>query len=378
VLDRAAILIGMALLAGACSGGGGGTTTSAPSTPPAAPTAAPGVAFFYQDVNAGFNTVRVGFSSDMHTVTPYNAQVLQWQVINGSTRVYSDPVYSRLANGRWAIAASASPTDSRGSGNLLYHEAACPRVDDSAVRVITRSTAAGCVAQGTLVGAKPSEIFEVNGSNYMFMMIDGRIHLVRMSDATRAATDLTSICVRSSPAASFASLQWGEATVVIGDATAPGLRLSDTGIARRTNGTWTLWVKGIPASTSCTQASLCELCARGIYRTTSADLLNWSTPERLVDQASVPDASVAPDGTVWYYWQSFAAACAAQDLNLAGRAPIRGAPETASGALGATVSVVFTGEAFETNTALHYPTNGNPVFLGDTAAKTSFDACFNR
>jgi hypothetical protein len=285
---------------------------------------------------------------------------------------------SRLANGRWAMTASAAPGDSRGSANLLYHEAACPRVDDGAVRVIVRSSAAGCVSQGPLVGAKPSEIFEVGGSNYMFMMIDGRIHLVRLTDASHAATELTSVCVRQTRATSLDGLNWGEATLVIDDATAPGLRLSDTGLARRADGTWTLFVKGIPATATCTQASLCELCARGIYRSTSTDLLNWTVPVRVTDTASVPDSSVAPDGTPWAYWQNFAEACSAQDINLAGRASILAAPDAPAAGLGERTNVVFTGEAFETDTRLHYPTNGNPVRLPEAAAKIAFDTCFNR
>lgn len=39
------------------------------------------------------------------------------------------------------------------------------------------------------------------------------------------------------------------------------------------------------------------------------------------------------------------------------------------------MTVTFAGEAFETNTQLHYPTNANPVRLPDTAAKSSLEAC---
>ena len=39
------------------------------------------------------------------------------------------------------------------------------------------------------------------------------------------------------------------------------------------------------------------------------------------------------------------------------------------------VDVVFYGEAFETNTSLHYPTNANPIALPDAAAKSALDAC---
>jgi hypothetical protein len=79
---------------------------------------------------------------------------------------------------------------------------------------------------------------------------------------------------------------------------------------------------------------------------------------------------------VWLYWQNFAATCAAQDINVAARAPISGAAESSTGALGTPINVSFLRESFETNTALHYPTNGTPVHLPDTAAKAALDACF--
>jgi hypothetical protein len=92
----------------------------------------------------------------------------------------------------------------------------------------------------------------------------------------------------------------------------------------------------------------------------------------------VPDAGVDPDGNVRLYWQNFAQACDGQDLQLAARAPITGAVEQANGTLGTPANVAFQGEAFESNTQLHYPTNGNPVLLPSAAAKTAFDACFGR
>ena len=362
-----------------CGGGGGGSpmTTAAP---PSTQASSPGNAYFYQDVNNAANTVRAGFTSDMRVVTPYNAQVVQWQVLGGQARIYGDPVMSRLSNGRWAMMAGTSNVDPRGANAMMYYEASCPRVDDAAVKIVGRSSASGCNTQGTggWVGAKFSGIFDVSGSNYVFVMIDGRIHLMRLTDATHTASDIASVCVRSTRAPTFSALQWAEATLVIDDTLAAGLRLSDTAVARRRDGTWVLFVKGIASSTTCAQASLCELCARGIYRTTSTDLVNWSALQRVVDQASVPDASVAPDGTVWLYWQSFAEACAAQDVLVASRAPIRAAADSATFTLGVPVAVSFTGEAFETNTQLHYPTNGNPVYLPDAAAKSALDACFGR
>ena len=90
---------------------------------------------------------------------------------------------------------------------------------------------------------------------------------------------------------------------------------------------------------------------------------------------SVPEAAASGDGTVWLYWQNFAPTCAAQDLNLAVRAPITGAAETSTGALGTPANISIPAEAFETNTQLHYPTNGNPIHLPDAAAKSALDAC---
>ena len=363
----------------ACSGGSDSMGTAPPPPPPPAVATPPGNAFFYQDVNQAMNTVRAGFTADGRTITSYGATgVLQWRVLGGATQVYGDPVFSRLANGRWAMAAGTGFDDTRGRGALMYHEAACPQVTDAAVKVLNRSTAAACEPTGLVAMAKPSQVISVEGSNDIFLKADAKVMLTRLTDTTHAATELTSICVRRTRAASAAALGWGEATVVIDGTLAPGLLLSDTAIARRTDGTWVLFVKGILASVGCSGGGLCELCARSIYRTTSRDLVTWTALEKMVEPASVPDAGVAPDGAVWLYWQDFGPTCAAQDLQLAARAPIRGAAEGAGGALGTSIAVSVPAEPFETDTRLHYPTNGNPVLLPDTAAKTAFDACFGR
>src|SRR6185369_2854451 len=129
--------------------------------------------------------------------------------------------------------------------------------------------------------------------------------------------------------------------------------VSDVAIARRRDATWVLFVKGIALPAGCQAGQLCELCARSIYRTTSADLITWSPLEKMVEQASVPDAGVDADGDVRLYWQNFAPACAAQNLQLSARAPITGAAEQANGALSTTVNVTFPAEAFEANAQLH-------------------------
>ena len=79
--------------------------------------------------------------------------------------------------------------------------------------------------------------------------------------------------------------------MVIDNTVAPGLLLSDTAIARRRDGTWVLFVKGIASSVGCSGGGLCELCARAIYRTTSRDLMTWSALEKMAEPASVPDAA---------------------------------------------------------------------------------------
>lgn len=180
------------------------------------------------------------------------------------------------------------------------------------------------------------------------------------------------------PPAHLKELAWGEATLVLGEAAANGHLLSDTGIARRKDGTWTLYVKGVPTSLGCAGGSLCELCGRSIFRTTSTDLITWSALVKMVDKSSIPEATNYLDGSAWLYWQDFTPTCAAQDLMAAARAPISGAFEQEGGTLSSTVTVSFPKEAFETGTTLHYPTNANPIALPTKEAKAAFDACFGK
>ena len=336
------------------------------------------MAFFYQDVAPGGNSVKVGSTTDGRIIDTTGVSLLGWQPVGRLTTSYGDPVFSRLANGRWTMTAGTGAEDPRGNAQLMYHEAACPRVDESAIRVIPSSSSAACLcARGMMIG-KTTEMFSFDGAQYVFSTSELGIRLIKLADASRTAADLFAICHRRTPARTLAELAFGEATVVIDPGAAPTLRLSDTALARRTNGTWVLFVKGYPASAACAAGSLCELCARSIYRATSPDLLNWSSLEKLVDQASVPEASTFPDGSVALYWQSFQETCAAQDLNLAARAPIRMAFETSTGAPGAPTAITFPKEAFETNRNLHYPTNANPILLPDPNALAALNACLAR
>jgi hypothetical protein len=362
----------------ACGGGGGGSTGDPP--PPPTTSAPPGFAFFYQDVGpGGINSVRVGFTPDGRTVQAYGANLMSWQALRGQSMIYGDAVFSRLANGRWVMTAGTGVDDPRGAAGIMYHESQCPMVVDAAVKVLNPSRAAACDASvPTATAAKVSQVFETGGSRLVFTAANGRIYIAKLSDAAHAASELASICFRRAPVTNIADLPWGEATAVIDSRLTGNLFVSDVAIARRRDGTWVLFAKGIALPAGCQSGQLCELCARAIYRTTSTDLISWSALEKVVERASVPDAGVDPDGNVRLYWQNFAPACAAQDLQLAARAPITGAVEQAGGAFSAPANVAFQGEAFETNTQLHYPTNGNPVLLPDAAAKTALDACFGR
>jgi hypothetical protein len=327
----------------------------------------------------GINSVRAGYTTDGRVVQAYGANLMSWQALRAQAMIYGDAVMSRLANGRWVMTAGTGVDDPRGAAGLMYHEAQCPQVVDAAVKVLNPSREATCDATvPTATAAKVSQVFEVDGGRYLFTAAKGRVYIVKLSDATHAATDLQSICFLGTPVARIADLAWGQAAAVIDSSLAGSLFLSDAAVARRRDGTWALFLKGIALPPGCQSGQLCELCARSIYRTTSQTLLTWSALEKVVDQASVPDAGVDPEGNVRLYWQNFAPACAAQNLQLAARAPITTAAEQSNFSLSTPVNTTYPAEAFETNTQLHYPTNGNPVLLPDAAAKTAFDACFGR
>lgn len=335
--------------------------------------AAQSSAFFYQTVAPSASITKAGVTSDGANVSTYGVNLVNAKL---GTTSYGDPTFSRLGNGRWAMTAWTSPEDTRGFG-LLYHEASCPQVVDANVRSLVASTATGCNSKASPAQAKTSQVFAVDGSNYVFTMVGGEIYLNRLTDATHTAADLKNICIRQTAAKTFAELLWGESTLVLSKTFSGGLLMSDSGIARRKDGTWVLFVKGIASSTNtgCTSGGLCELCARAIYRTTSTDLITWTALEKVVSQASVPDAVTYPDGSVWLYYQNFANTCSTQNTKLAERAPISALYEDSSNAMTGSATAKFSNETFETNTTEHYPTNGNPIALPDTAARTALDSC---
>ncbi len=330
-------------------------------------------AFIYQDVTQNTNNNRIGLTSDGKLIDAYQYDILK--ATKGGKVSYGDPTFTRLSNGRWAMTAWTGFEDTHGSNQLMYHEAACPNVVDADVKTLGAKTAVGCKASKAVTGGKTSQIFEVNGSNYVFSNINGELYMTRLTDSTHKATDLDALCIKETAPTKLADLAWGETMLAVSKTLANGILLSDSGIARRKDGTWVLFLKGYPTTAGCTGPGLCELCARGIYRSTSTDLITWTTPVKLFDKASVPDATTYPDGSVWVYWQDFTATCAAQDEKLAQRAPISGAYELADLTLSTRVAVSIPKEAFETDTKLHYPTNGNPIPLPDNAAKAALEAC---
>jgi len=265
--------------------------------------------------------------------------------------------------------------DPRGSGAMMYWEGECPMVDDEEVIAINPSNAPGCKDVRFLQIGKTSQVFTVDNDRYVFHASMGGLYLAHLASETQEATELSQMCVLSDTAEGLEDLGWGESMPVI---VSEDLLVSDSAIARRTDGTWVLFMKGIPKDSGCEeQGGLCELCARGIYRTTSDDLVNWSELERVVSQASVPEATQTVDGTVWLYYQDFSDTCEAQKIQLANIAPISGVYEMGSShKMSTSVQVEFSDEAFETNKNIHYATNGNPVMLPDTQAQEDFEACF--
>ncbi|MFO0756814.1 MAG: hypothetical protein U0359_09995 [Byssovorax sp.] len=332
-------------------------------------------AFFYQFVGMGQNAVRAGTSGDGVVVHGQGTAVVSWAQGPGTTSAYGDPVISRLPDGRFTMTSWTGPNDARGAFRLLYHESACPQVSDAAVHVIAPASGPGCMPAPNLMMAKSSQVFAAEGGLYLFLMNGGRVYLAHLEDATHPASALASICLRQQKAPSLAALAAGEATEVLGPAEAPNLLLSDTAIARRADGTWVLFVKGIVPQMGCGGGNLCELCSRKIYRTTSVDLLAFSPLEAVVSQASIPEASAGVDGKVRLYFQDFSDTCAESNLMKAPRAPISMVREDDDHTLGAPVRVSFPDEGFEADPMVHYATNGNPVALPDAAALAAFEAC---
>ncbi len=328
-------------------------------------------AFFYQDVGpfvdgVGKNATRAGWTADGVTIVGEGNDVLNWEQKGGHDYAYGDPVFSLLQSGKWAVTARGG-----GSQELMYGESTCPMMDDDAIVRIVPSDAPGCKQTSSLTMGKTSEIFPIGGSNYVFHMVSSEVYLAKLSDEDHSALDLESICVLEDSVASVDEIAYGESAPVL---SSDELLLSDTAVARREDGTWVLFVKGIERSGVC--SGLCELCSRKIYRTTSTDLLTWAPLEMVVEEGSVPEAYTDVNGVVWLYWQDFSDACAAENEMLASRAPIASAYETGSSyTLSTPERIVLTDEALETDTTMHYATNGNPVALTTTEAQEAFVEC---
>ncbi|PIW36440.1 MAG: hypothetical protein COW24_05290 [Candidatus Kerfeldbacteria bacterium CG15_BIG_FIL_POST_REV_8_21_14_020_45_12] len=339
------------------------------------------MAFFYQYVGGfkngvGENGVRVGTTNDGVLINSSGKDSISWTLGSEATRTYGDPVFSYLQNGTWAMTSWSGPNDPDGSANLLYQESVCPFVDESKVVSISSKFDEGCRKTPGLVMGKTSQVFPATGGNYMFHMVMGDVYLAHLSDSDSSALELGTMCVLDKPVSSLAELGVGDSTVVLEKSQTDGLLLSDTAVGHRSDGAWVLFVKGSPASSTCERPSLCELCSRSIYRTTSYDLIHWSELEEVVQQASIPEATTTEDGEVWLYWQDFSEACAANDQLLANRAPISTAYEQAgSFELSVPQRISIDGESFQTNTSVHYATNGNPVTLPDQTAYDSLVAC---
>lgn len=205
-------------------------------------------------------------------------------------------------------------------------------------------------------------------------MMNGEIYVMHVGDATRSATNLSNVCVRTTPPGSLSGLAWGESMRVV-DKDA-GYLWSDTAIAKRQDGTWSLFIKGYPADAGCTPNSVCELCARGIYRVTGTTLTSWSAPVLMVIGSSVPEATVTADGKVWLYWDDFSQVCATSNQALGARAPNMAAYELGDGGLSSKMTVSYPEEPFETDTTRHYATNANPIALPSLDASAAFTSCF--
>ncbi len=336
------------------------------------------IGFFYQTVGpmisgSGTNTVQIGSTSDGQTIHTNQVTALDFTVGASADSAYGDPVFSYLSNGNWSVSAWSGPTDPRGPGKMLYYEGPCPVVNDNQVIALGAANTAGCYAMGTFQIGKTSQVFSINNKNYILHSNNLGVNITYLSDATHSAMSLTQICVKNPAPASLSLLNYGESMPIYHS---DSLFLSDCAIAKRADGTYVLFLKGISSTNPPSSGSLAELEQRGIYRLTTTDFINFSPIEKVVSSASVPEATQTSDGKVWLYWQDFTDAVAANNLNLAARAPISGAFEqNGTNTLSTPVQVTFSDEAFETNTSLHYATNGNPICLPDASALTDFENC---
>lgn len=367
-----------------CCGFIGGIAAYIFLRPTVSPSIGSPIAFFFQYVGAfeygvGKNGVTAGTSLDGISVTSSTTDAMIWSVGKQATknnRTYGDPVISYLPSGMWAMTAWSGSNDPRGQGRLLYAEASCPTIDENSVIAIGASSAKECARMESVTSGKTSQVFSQNGNTYIFHSMMGEVYITQLSSPQEQAHDLTALCILKNPVEDISDLTYSSSTKIISKADAQNITLSDTAFGQREDGTWVLFVKGIKQEPGCTATDLCELCNRSIYRTTSTDLITWSPLEKVIERASVPEATTMPDGTVWLYWQDFSDTCDAQDKNVAARAPISSAYEQpGSYELSEPVAVTFTDETFETNTELHYATNGNPVSLPSQQAYEAFLTC---
>lgn len=336
------------------------------------------IGFFYQTVGpmvsgSGTNTVQIGSSSDGQHIHTNQVTALDFTVGATADSAYGDPVFSYHSNGNWSMSAWSGQTDPRGSGKMLYYEGPCPIVQDNQVIALGAANTAGCYGMGTFQIGKTSQVFSFNNKNYILHSNNLGINITYLSDASHNAMSLTSICVKNPAPSSLSTLTWGQSMPIYHS---DSLFISDCSIAKRADGTYVLFVKGIPSTNPPSSGSLAELQARGIYRLTTTDFVTFTPIEKVVSTASVPEATQTSDGKVWLYWQDFTQAVAANNLGLAARAPISGAYEQAgTNTLTTPIQVVFNDESFENNTSMHYATNGNPICLPDANALTDFHNC---
>lgn len=336
------------------------------------------MAFFYQTVGAfvngiGKNAVMIGSTDDGSVIESYDQTAVAWEQGVEKTTGYGDPVFSRPDNS-WTLTSWSTNEDPRGAGAMLYFESSCPFVNDEEVIALNPSTEEGCKESTHMQTGKTSQVFSAEGDTYVFHSIMAKVYISHLSDEEHKAMDLESLCILEDPVEERADLDYGETTMIISD---DDLLLSDTAMGQRADGTWVLFVKGIEQTKAngCERSSLCELCARAIYRATSYDLIHWSELEKVVTQTSIPEAT-SNDGTVWLYWQDFSDACDAEDQELAVRAPISFSYELPdSYEFAEKDSITFSDESFETNKNQHYATNGNPVAM-DEDAWASLSECF--
>ncbi len=334
------------------------------------------MAFFYQTVGPfingiGENAVMIGSTEDGSVIESFDQTAVAWEQGVEKTTGYDDPVFSRLSDS-WTLTSWSANEDPRGAGAMLYFEASCPFVDDEEVIALKPSTEAGCQESTHMQIGKTSQVFSAEGGTYVFHSIMAKVYLSHLSDEEHQAMDLESLCILEDPVTELSELDYGETTLVVSD---DDLLLSDTAIGQRADGTWVLFVKGIENTKECQAGSLCELCARSIYRTTSSDLIEWSPLEKVVEQASIPEAT-SLNGTIWLYWQDFSNACEKQDISASMRVNISFSYELPdSYEFSEKDSVIFSDEAFETDKSIHYATNGNPIALDDDARESLIE-CF--